>query len=86
MKYKDCKDCKFNMNGSCDPEENWIDCCLLGNHPYSEIECPECEHIYCWNCAGFNGESPYAGGSYTTCPKCDKIIYDSPWKCERVAA
>ena len=73
----ECEKCTFKANGSCDSEQDWINCCLLGNHPYSEIEC-ECGEVFCWDCAGENGENPYNGGSYRSCPKCGVTIWDRP--------
>lgn len=53
--------------------------CENGWHSYSEIEC-QCGHVYCWECAGTNGENPYAGGQYRSCPICETVIVDRPWE------
>jgi len=78
---KECKECKHRLNEECYPKRDWINCCLLGNHQYSEVVC-ECGHEYCYSCAGSNGENPYNGGCYKSCPKCGVIIWDRPWELE----
>jgi len=71
-----CDTCEHKKNGNCDSETSWINCCLLGNHLYSEIEC-KCGHVYCWDCAGSNGDNPYGGGCYRSCPECGQVISDN---------
>jgi hypothetical protein len=66
---KECRDCKARKKGNCYPPEEWIDCCKLGNHKYSEIECPRCGHIFCWECAE-DGVTRLNEVFWVVCPRC----------------
>ena len=63
-----CKnDCDAGMSANC---------CLVGNHRYSEEICPNCGHIFCYSCCG--GTNVDQGGKYAPdymyCPKCSHDI------------
>lgn len=51
--------------------------CKKYNHEYSEVTCPECEHIFCYSCC--KGTNVDQGGKYDPdymfCPQCGHDIY-----------
>jgi len=70
----ECTNCTVrNCDGSWNEQ---INCCRLGNHVYSEIECPNCGHIYCAECAAHGGNNSYGCGEWNECPACGEVKYE----------
>jgi len=61
-----CHSCKIECDGE---RQEQLDCCKLGNHAYSEIECA-CGKVFCWDCTPKGGDNPH----WVECPECGKIL------------
>lgn len=50
----------------------------FGMHEYSEVKCPLCGEVFCFNCC--SGTNIHYGGGYNgeymICPRCGVDIYD----------
>ena len=49
----------------------------FGMHEYSEVECPKCGTVFCWNCCA--NTNVHCGGKYEPdfmlCPSCGHDVY-----------
>ena len=56
--------------------------CSKNHHKYEERMCPECGHIYCWECCLDTNtyKRGEVGPKFMICPECGADYYDDPMK------